>query len=221
MRPTNCEARCPRSSRHSSSPTTVPNSSTRPSSTSRCSRKPIECDVWWKTCCCWHAPTSTPIATSCRRGSRRRRLCRSGSRSRDHRLSVATEIGHVRVSGDPRALSRLVRNLVDNAIRHARSGIRLECAQVAARAQIVVADDGPGIPLAERRRVFDRFVRLDSPRARESGGAGLGLSIVAQIAETPPRHRHRRRVIERGSAFRRPTTASRRRADTRRRAPSR
>jgi signal transduction histidine kinase len=98
-------------------------------------------------------------------------------------LLVATEISHVRVSGDPRALSRLVRNLVDNAIRHAHSSIRLECAQVATRAQVVVADDGPGIPVAERHRIFDRFVRLDSPRARESGGAGLGLSIVAQIAE--------------------------------------
>jgi signal transduction histidine kinase len=98
-------------------------------------------------------------------------------------LRVATEIRHVRVSGDQRTLSRLVRNLVDNAIRHAHSSIRLECAQVAARAQIVVADDGPGIPLAERRRIFDRFVRLDSPRAREYGGAGLGLSIVSQIAD--------------------------------------
>jgi signal transduction histidine kinase len=99
------------------------------------------------------------------------------------RLRVSTEINHVRVSGDPRALSRLVRNLVDNAIRHAHNSIRLDCAQVAARAQMVVADDGPGIPVAERRRIFDRFVRLDSPRTREYGGAGLGLSIVAQIAD--------------------------------------
>jgi signal transduction histidine kinase len=98
-------------------------------------------------------------------------------------LRVVTEISHVRVSGDPRALSRLVRNLVDNAVCYAHSGIRLECAQVAARAQMVVVDDGPGVPVAERRRIFDRFVRLDSPRTRESGGAGLGLSIVAQIAD--------------------------------------
>ncbi|MBB5168431.1 signal transduction histidine kinase [Mycobacterium sp. AZCC_0083] len=98
-------------------------------------------------------------------------------------LRVATEIRHVRVSGDQRTLSRLVRNLVDNAIRHAHSSIRLECAQVAARAQVVVADDGLGVPVAERRRIFDRFIRLDSPRTRESGGAGLGLSIVAQIAD--------------------------------------
>jgi signal transduction histidine kinase len=98
-------------------------------------------------------------------------------------LRVFTAISPVRITGDPRALSRLVRNLVDNAIRHTHSTIRLECADSGGRAQIVVADDGPGIPPAERRRVFDRFVRVDSPRAREAGGAGLGLSIVAQIAD--------------------------------------
>lgn len=98
-------------------------------------------------------------------------------------LRVSTAINHARVTGDPRALSRLVRNLVDNAIRHAESEIRLECTPYAKRAEIVVADDGPGVPLAERRRVFDRFVRLDSPRTRESGGAGLGLAIVAQIVD--------------------------------------
>jgi signal transduction histidine kinase len=98
-------------------------------------------------------------------------------------LTVSTQIMHVRVTGDPRALSRLVRNLVDNAIRHANSTIRLECHRSRTHASIVVADDGPGVPPAERRRVFDRFVRLDSPRAREAGGAGLGLAIVAQIAE--------------------------------------
>jgi signal transduction histidine kinase len=96
-------------------------------------------------------------------------------------LRVQVSVAALRVVGDPRALSRLVRNLVDNAIRHARSEIRLECGQVDGHAQIIVADDGPGIPDAERRRVFDRFVRLDSPRTRETGGAGLGLAIVAEI----------------------------------------
>jgi signal transduction histidine kinase len=98
-------------------------------------------------------------------------------------LRVSTAISPVRVAGDPRALSRQLRNLVDNAIRYAHGEIRLECGRVAARAQIVVTDDGPGIPVAERRRIFDRFVRLDSPRTRETGGAGLGLAIVAQIAD--------------------------------------
>jgi signal transduction histidine kinase len=80
-------------------------------------------------------------------------------------LRVSTDIRHVRITGDPRALSRL------------------ECRRVGDHARIVVDDDGPGVPTAERGRVFDRFVRIDSPRSRESGGAGLGLSIVAQIVE--------------------------------------
>jgi signal transduction histidine kinase len=97
-------------------------------------------------------------------------------------LAVRAVVSPARITGDPRALSRLVRNLVDNSIRHAHSAIGLECATVDSRARVVVEDDGPGIPEAERLRVFDRFVRLDSPRARESGGAGLGLAIVAEIA---------------------------------------
>ena len=98
-------------------------------------------------------------------------------------LTVSTEIHHVRVTGDPRALGRLARNMVDNAIRHADHEIRLECTRTRDHVEIVVADDGPGVPADERRRIFDRFVRLDSPRARAAGGAGLGLAIVAQIAE--------------------------------------
>jgi signal transduction histidine kinase len=58
-----------------------------------------------------------------------------------------------------------------------------------------VADDGPGVPVAERHRVFDRFVRLDSPRSREAGGAGLGLSIAAEIATA-----HRGSITVRESA---------------------
>jgi signal transduction histidine kinase len=98
-------------------------------------------------------------------------------------LKVIADVKPARASGDPNALSRLVRNLVDNAIRHAHNGIRLECGVFDNHALVVVADDGPGIPAADRDRVFDRFVRLDTPRDRRSGGAGLGLSIVAQIID--------------------------------------
>ncbi len=99
------------------------------------------------------------------------------------RLKVIADVKPARASGDPNALARLVRNLVDNAIRHAHDGIRLECAVAGGHARVVVADDGPGVPAADRQRVFGRFVRLDTPRDRAAGGAGLGLSIVAQIVE--------------------------------------
>ncbi|RDH78372.1 sensor histidine kinase [Mycolicibacterium moriokaense] len=98
-------------------------------------------------------------------------------------LKVVADVKPARASGDPGALARLLRNLVDNAIRHAEAGIRLECAVVGDHARVVVSDDGPGLPEADRQRVFGRFVRLDTPRDREAGGAGLGLSIVARIAE--------------------------------------
>lgn len=87
----------------------------------------------------------------------------------------------VEVNGDAAALSRVVRNLLDNAARHATSQIDVEVRSESGAAILIVADDGPGIPAADRHRVFDRFVRLDSSRSRGGGGSGLGLSIVAEI----------------------------------------
>jgi signal transduction histidine kinase len=79
-------------------------------------------------------------------------------------------------------LSQLVRNLVDNAARHAHSRISLSVLQQSGSATLTVGDDGPGVPADARERVFERFVRLDPGRAREHGGSGLGLAIVAEIA---------------------------------------
>lgn len=93
-----------------------------------------------------------------------------------------TAIGAARVSGDARLLGQLVRNLADNAARHASGRIALGVVQVNGRAILTVDDDGAGIPDAERERVFERFVRLDEARAREAGGSGLGLAIVRAIA---------------------------------------
>lgn len=97
-------------------------------------------------------------------------------------LQVDVSVAPVRVRGDANHLQRLIRNLVDNAARHARHEIVLACHLDGAIAVIEVADDGPGVPVMARRRVFDRFVRLDDPRSRLRGGAGLGLAIVAEIA---------------------------------------
>ncbi|MEU9376651.1 HAMP domain-containing sensor histidine kinase [Streptomyces sp. NPDC048255] len=89
----------------------------------------------------------------------------------------------VPAAGDPARLERALANLVDNALRHAR-------AQVVVRAEgsgdgwavLEVTDDGPGIPEADRDRVFERFVRLDADRGRAGGGTGLGLAIAREIA---------------------------------------
>lgn len=94
-------------------------------------------------------------------------------------LDVRTSIVPARVRGDRDALARMVRNLVDNAVRHAGETVELICFEDNGTATIFVDDDGPGIADADRSRIFERFVRLDASRTREDGGAGLGLSIVA------------------------------------------
>ena len=86
--------------------------------------------------------------------------------------------------GDADALARAVRNLLDNAARHATSRIEVRLRVRHGSAEIVAADDGSGIPQADRHRVFDRFTRLDDARAADAGGSGLGLAIVHDIVAT-------------------------------------
>jgi signal transduction histidine kinase len=78
-------------------------------------------------------------------------------------------------------LTRALTNLVDNAVRHARTGVTLDASVVGHRVEVVVTDDGHGIPDADRERVFDRFTRLDEARDRDSGGTGLGLAITRAL----------------------------------------
>jgi signal transduction histidine kinase len=77
----------------------------------------------------------------------------------------------------------MVANLVDNALRHTPAGTHIVVASArhGGGGRLAVADDGPGAPEAERRRIFERFYRLDA--ARSTPGDGLGLSLVAAIAE--------------------------------------
>lgn len=87
-----------------------------------------------------------------------------------------------RVSGDREKLERLLRNLTDNAARHARSTIALALRETNGVVVLAVDDDGKGIGDEHRWRIFDRFVRLEESRDRDSGGSGLGLAIVREIA---------------------------------------
>lgn len=90
--------------------------------------------------------------------------------------------GPTHVVGDARQLERLLRNLLGNACRHADATVTVTVGTDGGAAVLEVLDDGPGIPAADRDRVFDRFTRLDESRARAAGGAGLGLPIAREIA---------------------------------------
>ncbi|RNI17227.1 sensor histidine kinase [Flexivirga caeni] len=82
------------------------------------------------------------------------------------------------------SVQRIVRNLVDNGIRHAHETVVVTTSARAGVALLTVDDDGPGIAPADRERVFDRFVRLDESRSRGAGGSGLGLAIVRELARS-------------------------------------
>jgi signal transduction histidine kinase len=90
------------------------------------------------------------------------------------------------VAGDWEWLDRLLVNLVDNAVRYAQSSVVVSVRGDGPWAELTVTDDGPGVPAADRERVFGRFARLDDARSRdgeEAYGAGLGLAIVRATAQ--------------------------------------
>lgn len=97
-------------------------------------------------------------------------------------LEVVALTPPVRITGDRHHLSRAVRNLIDNAARHATSQVEIRLSADDSIAVIEVIDDGPGIDATDVDRVFERFIRLDQSRTRSSGGAGLGLPIARHIA---------------------------------------
>jgi signal transduction histidine kinase len=99
-------------------------------------------------------------------------------------VHTVTHIEACRTVGDHAALARVIRNLVDNAVRYAASTVTMDCHPESGHAVIIIGDDGPGIPAEDRARVFERFVRLDPTRTRSSGASGLGLSIVEQIVRS-------------------------------------
>jgi signal transduction histidine kinase len=109
----------------------------------------------------------------------------AGLASRYPTVSVTVPEQPLEVTGDHDALGRAVANLLDNAVRHAATTVWLSAVPEGSSVVISVVDDGPGIPAADRERVFDRFTRLDDGRARDAGGSGLGLAIVRELV-----HRH-------------------------------
>ncbi|MDQ3645459.1 MAG: HAMP domain-containing histidine kinase, partial [Actinomycetota bacterium] len=104
-----------------------------------------------------------------------------------------TGVSAGRVEGDRGRLSRLVANLLENAARHASGGVAVSLGEVGDEVVLTVDDDGPGIAPGDRHRVFERFVRLEEARDRDSGGTGLGLAIVAEVTRS---HGGSARVLE-------------------------
>jgi signal transduction histidine kinase len=88
-----------------------------------------------------------------------------------------------RVHGSRGQLARVVRNLLDNAVRHAASTVALSLQQRGATVELAVEDDGPGVAPADRERIFERFTRLEEARSRDGGGVGLGLAMARAIVE--------------------------------------
>jgi signal transduction histidine kinase len=98
-----------------------------------------------------------------------------------NKVNLVQPDGPVLAQVDPDAVARVIDNLLSNADRHASSLITVEVRDGHGWAVLSVSDDGPGIPVAERDRVFQRFTRLDESRSQYSGGSGLGLAIVHQV----------------------------------------
>ncbi|TQE17919.1 HAMP domain-containing histidine kinase [Streptomyces ipomoeae] len=99
------------------------------------------------------------------------------------RAGVTVEsVDSVEVRGSRGQIARVLGNLLDNARRHARDRVSVNLRRDGGQIVLAVADDGSGVPEADRARIFERFVRLDESRARDDGGAGLGLAIARDIA---------------------------------------
>jgi len=92
-------------------------------------------------------------------------------------------VGAGRVMGVPTELASVVRNLVDNAARHAATEVRVMLGATGGVVRLTVIDDGPGVPVDMREKVFERFARLSEARTRDAGGAGLGLALTKRIVE--------------------------------------
>lgn len=107
-----------------------------------------------------------------------------------------SDVQPIRIEADPARLQQLMRNLLDNSVRHASTGVWVQSRVEGSEAVLTVSNDGEPIPPEERERIFERFVRLDDARGRHEGGTGLGLPVVraivrahgGRVAAIEPRH---------------------------------
>src|SRR6266404_1096211 len=109
------------------------------------------------------------------------------ARAESRRVTLIDDASDLWVHADANRLEQVLGNLVDNAIKYGREQgtVRVEARSVdKGQAEIVVRDDGPGIPAEAHERVFERFYRINKARSREQGGTGLGLSIVKHIVQS-------------------------------------
>ncbi|BDZ41002.1 two-component sensor histidine kinase [Paraoerskovia sediminicola] len=138
------------------------------------------------------AVTAREIAREVLAGAADRTTGREGEGEAEGGAEIRVEVeGRVVAELDPTATRRILRNLVDNAVRHAGTVVTVALSELPSApttagtrsaVRIVVDDDGPGVPEGERERVFERFARLASSRGRDSGGTGLGLPIARALA---------------------------------------
>lgn len=103
-------------------------------------------------------------------------------RHQDHPVTLASAPRQAPVRGDGLQLHRLLRNLLDNAVRHAHTAVILAVTDDGRTSTVTVHNDGTALTPEECGRVFERFTRLDEARTRDAGGSGLGLAIARDIA---------------------------------------
>jgi signal transduction histidine kinase len=133
------------------------------------------------TCSPW------PVSTPCRIGARPRRpddlYCKRPNGSGREAVPCRRARRVRGVLGDPDQLRRALRNVLDNAERHAASDVAVSVQETDAHNEVVIADDGAGIPAEHRDRIFERFGRIDDARTRDGASTGLGLAITREIVE--------------------------------------
>jgi two-component system phosphate regulon sensor histidine kinase PhoR len=110
----------------------------------------------------------------------------NGVQAKGQTLTIAIEPAAHRITADRDAVARILLNLVDNAHKYSgqQGTIALSARREGPDVALTVSDDGPGVPEADRPRLFERFFRVDRARSRDSGGTGLGLAIVKHLVES-------------------------------------